>query len=181
MALGGGESIAQRFAIDWVKEDTEGRLFAGDESQVREHLAYGQEVIAVAAGRIVVVQDGIPDNVPGDSRAVGMTTETLGGNYVLQDLGNERFAFYAHLQPGSVRVREGDQVARGQVLGLVGNSGNSQRPHLHFHVVDRDHALRGEGVPYLFDSLHVRLDPGMEWQSVVGILPEHGLAVQFPD
>ena len=82
------------------------------------------------------VKDGIPENVPGiNSRAVPITLEMpLAGNHVILDIGGGRFAFYAHLQPGSLRVKLGDKVRRGQVLGLVGNSGNSTEPHLHFHI-----------------------------------------------
>ena len=63
---------------------------------------------------------------------------------------------WAHLQPGSVRVKVGDHVKRGQVLGLVGNSGNSSEPHLHFHVTDAASTLGAEGIPYAFPAFEVR-------------------------
>jgi murein DD-endopeptidase MepM/ murein hydrolase activator NlpD len=75
----------------------------------------------------------------------------VGGNHVIVDLGGGHYAFYAHLKPGSIRVRAGDRVHRGQVLGLVGNSGNSTEPHLHFHVSDANSPLGSEGVPYAYD------------------------------
>jgi murein DD-endopeptidase MepM/ murein hydrolase activator NlpD len=59
---------------------------------------------------------------------------------------------YAHLQPGSLRVKAGQKVKRGDVLGLLGNSGNSTEPHLHFQVMDRPSPLGAEGLPYLIDS-----------------------------
>ena len=68
--------------------------------------------------------------------------------YVVLDLGGGRFAFYAHLQPGSLRVKAGDRVKAGQVLGLVGNSGNSTEPHLHFHISNGISPLGSEGLPY---------------------------------
>jgi murein DD-endopeptidase MepM/ murein hydrolase activator NlpD len=64
------------------------------------------------------------------------------------DLGGGTYAFYAHLQPGSLRVKNGDRVTRGRVLGLLGNSGNSTEPHLHFHVSDGMSPLGSEGLPY---------------------------------
>jgi murein DD-endopeptidase MepM/ murein hydrolase activator NlpD len=85
-----------------------------------------------------------------------MTNETIGGNLIILDIGDSRYAVYAHLQPGSLRVGLGDRVKRGQVLALVGNSGNSTGPHLHFQVVDRNSLLASEGVPYLIDSFEVR-------------------------
>jgi murein DD-endopeptidase MepM/ murein hydrolase activator NlpD len=55
---------------------------------------------------------------------------------VILDLGGGRYAFDAHLQPGTIRVKPGDRVRTGQILDLVGNSGNSTEPHLHFHLPD---------------------------------------------
>jgi murein DD-endopeptidase MepM/ murein hydrolase activator NlpD len=90
------------------------------------------------------------------SRAGPITIETIGGNSIILDIGQGRYAAYAHLQPGSLRVKVGDRVKRGQVLGLVGNSGNSDQPHLHFQVVDRNSLLESEGVPYVLESFQVR-------------------------
>ena len=80
-----------------------------------------------------------------------MTLETIGGNHVILDLGNRHFAFYAHLKPGSITVAVGDRVRQGQVVGLVGNSGNSAEPHLHFHVSNGPLPLGAEGTPFVFD------------------------------
>src|SRR5262249_46331281 len=77
------------------------------------------------------------------------------GNAVVLDLGDGRFALYAHLQPGSLRVHAGDVVRRGQPLGLVGNSGNSSSPHLHFHVMDGPSPLDSNGLPYEIDAFDV--------------------------
>ena len=74
------------------------------------------------------------------------------GNYVVVDIGEGRFAFYAHMQPGSLRVKPGDKVTTGQVLGLLGNSGNTDAPHLHFHVMDGASPLLSDGLPYAFTS-----------------------------
>jgi murein DD-endopeptidase MepM/ murein hydrolase activator NlpD len=84
------------------------------------------------------------------------TIQTAGGNYVLQDIGNGYAAFYAHLLPGTVKVGKGDRVGKGQVLGRLGNSGNSSGPHLHFHVVKGKSALTANGVPYVIDSFHLK-------------------------
>ena len=152
----GTYDIAQRFAIDWVKVDTIGHTFRGDSLKNTSYYAYGNDALAVADGIVTEVKDSIPENVPGfSSRAVPITLETVGGNHVIVDLGAGRYAFYAHLQPGSIRVRRGDRVKRGQVLGLVGNSGNSTEPHLHFHVSDASSPLGSEGIPYAFETLYV--------------------------
>jgi peptidase M23-like protein len=154
--VGGVSSIAQRFAIDWVRVGDDNRRFRGDSLANSSYFAWGQDAIAVADGIVVAVKDSIPENVPGaNSRAVLITLETIGGNHVIVDIGNGRYAFYAHLQPGSPRVKVGDRVKRGQVLGLVGNSGNSTEPHLHFHLSDGNSPLGSEGIPYDLDSFEI--------------------------
>jgi len=156
MPIEGRLHIAQRFAIDWVKVDDGGKTFSGDPKDNKTYFAYGSEALAVADAIVSATKDGIPENIPGpDSRAVPITLETVGGNHVILDLGGGHFAFYAHLQPGSLKVKVGDKVRRGQVLGLVGNSGNSTEPHLHFHVSDSNSPLGSEGVPYVLDSFEV--------------------------
>lgn len=147
--IGGVPRIAQRFAIDYVQVGDDFRTFTGDRLQNGSYHAYGAEALAVAAGTVVATKDSIPENVPGPtSRAVPITLETVGGNHVIIDIGRGRFAFYAHLQPGSLRVRVGDRVGAGDVIGLVGNSGNSTEPHLHFHIADGTAPLGSEGIPY---------------------------------
>ena len=147
--------IAQRYAIDFLRIDTLNQTHAGDPAVNANYFIYGDEVFAVAAGRIAATRDGVPDNTP-PGAPPNPGPNDLTGNFVNQDLGGGRFALYAHLQPGSLRVRPGDVVQPGQVLGLVGNSGNSTEPHLHFHVMDGQGGasnLAAEGVPYTFDRL----------------------------
>lgn len=145
-------TIAQRFAIDYVKVDTAFKTHSGDPAKNDNYYAEGLDALAVADGIVVVTKDGIPENVPGEnSRAVPITLETVGGNHVILDIGGGRYAFYAHLRPGSLKVKVGDRVRRGQVVGLVGNSGNSTEPHLHFHISDSPSPLGSEGIPYQHD------------------------------
>jgi murein DD-endopeptidase len=154
--VGGTPSIAQRFAIDYVRVGEDNLTFTGDRLKNASYHAYGQDALAVGEGTVVATKDGIPENVPGiNSRAVPITLETVGGNHVILDLGGGRYAFYAHLQPGTLRVKLGDRVRTGQVLGLVGNSGNSTEPHLHFHLSDGNSPLRSEGIPYLHESFEL--------------------------
>lgn len=152
--VNGRTAIAQRFAIDWVRMASAASTFSGDQKDNKSYRAYGAEIFAVADALVVATKDGIPDNVPGiTSRAVPITLETVGGNHIILDLGGGRFAFYAHLQPGSLRVKTGDRVKLGQTLGLVGNSGNSTEPHLHFHVSDGISPLGSEGLPYMHTGM----------------------------
>jgi len=173
--VGGGVHIAQRFAIDWLQLHDDGMSFRGDRLDNKNYRCYGAEALAVADAAVVAVKDGVPENVPGvNSRAVPITLETVGGNHVILDLGGGRYGFYAHLQPGKIRVKVGDHVRRGQVIGLVGNSGNSTEPHLHFHVCDGNSPLASEGLPYAFASFEVQ-GKGFGWK------PSSASAPSAPD
>jgi hypothetical protein len=154
IVVDGKARIAQRFATDWVKFGSDG-LFASDGKRNENWYGYGAEAAAVSDAVVAAVKDGIPENVP-ESLAVPITLDTIGGNYVSLDLGAGRFAFYGHLQPRSLRVKPGEKVRRGQVLGLVGNSGNSDAPHLHFQITDGASPLGSEGLPYEIDSFEVQ-------------------------
>lgn len=178
--IAGRAHIAQRFAIDFVQLNPDGKTFTGDQKDNKSYRCHGAEALAVADGIVVATKDGIPENVPGPtSRAVPITLETVGGNLVILDLGNGRFAFYAHLQPGSLRVKLGDKVRRGQVLGLVGNSGNSTEPHLHFHISDANSPLGSEGLPYAFPSFEV-LGKGWGWRPTVPVTPAEKRQNEMP-
>jgi len=156
LLVGGEVHNSQRFATDWVKFGSDGKAWHSDSSSNANWYGYGAEVLAVADAVVSAVKDGIPENVPlSPTRAVRMTPDTQGGNHVILSLRNDHYAYYAHLQPGSIRVKPGDRVRRGQVLGLLGNSGNSDAPHLHFHISNGDSPLASEGVPFLFDSFEV--------------------------
>jgi len=152
LTINGHAYIGERFAIDWLRITPTGDFHTGDARENKNYPGYGSEVIAVADGVITEALDRIPENTPGSTNAVSITLENICGNYVVQSLGKGLYASYCHLQPGSVRVKKGARVKRGQLLGLVGNSGNSGAPHLHFHVCDANSVLACEGVPYAFRS-----------------------------
>jgi murein DD-endopeptidase MepM/ murein hydrolase activator NlpD len=116
-------------------------------------------VLAVADGRVVVARDGLPDNVPGHGEsfpAVPITIETVAGNTITLDLSGGQFAYYMHLQPGSLRVKARDRVRRGQVLAHIGSTGDAREPHLHFEVTTSSKLGSGEGVPYLIDRYRLK-------------------------
>lgn len=145
--------VPERYAIDWVVVDGEARRAIGPVNDNASYLAYGQQVIAVADGVISRTRDGMPEQTPPKNPPEEtQTVETAAGNYIMQDIGGGHYAFYAHLQPGSLRVADGQHVTRGQVIALLGNTGNTSEPHLHFHVSDANDPLISEGVPFVFDQ-----------------------------
>jgi hypothetical protein len=155
LPINGARHLAQRYAIDWIRLTPDDRLASGDPKRNASYPQFGVEAIAAADAKVVHVQDGLPEGTPG-SFAPGVTAMNADGNAVILDLGGGRFALYAHLQPGSIRVHEGDTVKRGDVLGLVGNTGNSDAPHLHFHVMDGPSPLRSNGLPFVFRSFRMQ-------------------------
>jgi len=150
MAFDGRLEVPERFAIDFVQIGPDGRLFAGPADQLASYRYYGVPVHAAAGGTVVSIVNDMEEQVPGAVRS-GVTPENAAGNSVVVDMGAGNFALYAHLQTGSVRVRPGDVVTTGQVLGLLGNTGNSDAPHLHFHVMNGPVPLASQGLPYVFD------------------------------
>jgi hypothetical protein len=146
---------AQRFAIDYVQLDPQHRIFTGDRAKVESYPYFGADVHAVADGKVVAVLDGQPEQVPGVTPS-GLTLGQYGGNHIVQDIGDGNYAFYAHLKPDSLKVKPGDQLKAGQVIAALGNSGNSDAPHLHFHVMDGPDPLASNGLPFVFKSF--RLD-----------------------
>lgn len=150
----GKASYSQRYGIDWILLDNEGVYVKNESEQNENWITYGVELLAVSDGKVVDVKDGIAENTPlSENMAVSITRETIAGNYIVIDIGNDIYAVYAHLIPSSLKVKNGDLVKKGQVIGLLGNSGNSDAPHLHFHLETKSNiTLGGEGVPYHFSE-----------------------------
>lgn len=147
--------MAERFAVDWVRVDDHDRLVTGNPKKNESYPQFGKKFFAVANGVVVKAQDGQRDEVPGDLPSV-MTTESMGGNCVMVDLGNGLTAYYAHAKKGSILVREGEKVYRGQPLGLIGNSGDSQAPHLHFQLMFGRLARGSDGAPFTIDAFNLK-------------------------
>ena len=147
--LGGSLWAAERFAVDYLQLSPNGTVYTGDRSKLESYPYFGADIHAVADGPVVSVLDGLPEQVAGRT-PTGLPLEQYGGNHVVQDIGGGNYAFYAHLKTGSVTVKPGDRLTTGQVLGNLGNSGNTDAPHLHFHVMSTPDPLRANGLPFTF-------------------------------
>jgi murein DD-endopeptidase MepM/ murein hydrolase activator NlpD len=140
----------QRRAADLARVGDDGKTFRGDGTRNTDYLAYGQEILAAADGVVTQVVDGIADNVPG-----AMNAYFVPGNLVVIRHTPALYSAYAHLVPGSARVKVGDKVKLGTALGRCGNSGNSSEPHLHFQLEDAAPFTTGFGVEALFHDVPV--------------------------
>jgi murein DD-endopeptidase MepM/ murein hydrolase activator NlpD len=148
-AVDGTLRLSQRFAVDFsALLDGTGRTHAGDPDQNASYFNTGQAVLAVADGTVVEAVDGLPDQVA--NHAVDLPAAQQDGNHVILRLARDVYVGYAHLAPGTVRVRAGDRVRAGAVLGRLGNSGSSSGPHLHLQVMDRPSFLAADGLPFVF-------------------------------
>lgn len=150
-ATEGTATLPGRFAIDFMKVDTGGKLSAGDANVPANHYGFGAAVLAVADGTVVGVRDDVPDPAAVKGRA-NPTIADASGNYLMLDIGGGRIATYEHLKQGAP-VKVGDRVKAGQVVGFLGFTGQASAPHLHFHLADRASILGAEGQPYVFASL----------------------------
>jgi Peptidase family M23 len=191
--------VAQRYAVDWEQTDAGGRIYAGPREKLESYAIFGQPVLAVADALVVSVIDGEPEQTPGNY-PTNIPLDKADGNCVILDLGGHRYATYAHMQPGSIKVRNGEKVHLGQVIGLVGDTGNSIVPHLHFQVTDGPSSLAANGLPYEISEFQITgttagtkafdeaesngtplpVTPVVPPQTVKGAMPLDQLIVSFP-
>jgi hypothetical protein len=181
LSIDGTVRVPERFAIDWVQLDGQDLLFQGAISDLSNWGYFGARIHAALPGRVVSILDDLPEQVPG-ALPEGQTVQTAGGNHMVIRFGPQRYAFYAHMQPGSLRFRLGDRVRTGQVLGLLGNTGNTDGPHLHFHIMDGPSPLQSNGLPFVhprFSSRGMLTNlPGVSAGQVAQI-SDSGLAGSF--
>jgi hypothetical protein len=143
------------FAWDLVRVDQNGLPFGGEGKRIEDYYSFGQVVVAPADGTVVFAEDRHADNVP------GIVGETELVNSVLIDHGSGEHTKLAHLQQGSLLVKAGEEVSRGQPIARVGNSGMSDGPHLHFHLQETAFDANGRVVderplPMLIGRFRVR-------------------------
>ncbi len=151
-SMNGSLDPSEQFAIDWIKIDEHGKAFRGDGKKSEDWFCYGVDVLAVASGTVVEAMRDLPDQPPGVAPSI-VTVPEIAGNHVILDLGGGRYAMYAHLAPHSLTVHVGDHVRVGDKLGLLGNSGNTTGPHLHFQISDRPSSLDTTSLPFVFEAM----------------------------
>jgi murein DD-endopeptidase MepM/ murein hydrolase activator NlpD len=147
MPVNGRVWISQRYAVDWEQLNAAGSIYSGPQQKLESYAIFGQPALAVADSVVESVIDNQPEQTPGKF-PTNIALPDADGNCVILDLGEHRYALYAHMQPGSIKVHPGDRVKLGQVLGLVGDSGNSIVPHLHFQVTAGPSSMASNGLPY---------------------------------
>jgi biotin carboxyl carrier protein len=149
---------SQRFAIDWKRTDDQGNFYTGDKDKNESYVDYGAPVYAVADGTVTSTLDDMEANAPGilpasdPVLAKKLTVQNIDGNHVILDIGGGVYAMYAHFIKGSLLVKPGDQVKKGQQIAKLGNTGNANAPHLHFQLMNGPSLLEADALPYVLDS-----------------------------
>lgn len=165
-SVDGKEFFPERYSIDIMEVNESNNLFVGDPNLNESWLGYGAELIAVADGVVSRVVKGLPDNKPGESPPFPISLSDGAGNIVILYIGNGTYVLYAHLIPGSNdHLEVGDLVKKGEKVGLLGNTGQSGAPHLHFQVMDGNSIAQAEGLPFVFeqfDNIGVLVDVAEE-------------------
>ncbi|MEL7586949.1 MAG: peptidoglycan DD-metalloendopeptidase family protein [Prolixibacteraceae bacterium] len=155
------ENRAQKNAMDFVVTDNTGKSYRTDGLTNEDYYAFGKDIIAPCAGEVVLVVDGVKDNKPGVMNPVYVP-----GNTVIIRTDKNEFLFFAHFVQHSIKVKQGQQVKQGEVLGLCGNSGNSSEPHLHFHIQNAEDMNVATGAKCFFDKIIVNGQPKTDYSPV---------------
>lgn len=144
------ESEMQKNAFDIVITDKKGNSFKTNGKINEDYYAFGKKLLAPCDGEIMKVIDGIYDNKIGEMNSTDIT-----GNTVIIKTKNNEYLFFCHFKNGTLKVKEGERVEQGQLLGLCGNSGHSSEPHLHFHIQNTKDINSGTGIKCYFEKLKV--------------------------
>ena len=144
------ESVAQKNAFDFLIYDDKGSTHKGTGETNEDYYAFGKELYAPCDGEVVLVVDGVKDNVPGVLNPI-----YIPGNTVIIKTATGEYAFFAHFKQHSSVVKQGQKVSTGALLGLCGNSGNSSEAHLHFHLQNVEDMTKATGAKCYFDQLKV--------------------------
>ena len=143
----------QKYAFDFLIVDRNKKTHKNDGKKNEDYFAFGQKILVPADGVVTDVIRGVRDNTPGS-----MNPYSALGNAVIIKHRKLEVSVIAHFKQNSIRVKVGDKVKKGQILGLCGNSGNSSEPHIHFHLQNTPIIQDGTGIKCVFSSIVVRRD-----------------------
>lgn len=183
-----------RSAYDFMVADSGGRVYKGDGSRLEDFFGWGKPVLAPGDGKIVSAAHDITDNPVSITlppiapeqyellrtqsfehlESVGL--EGMHGNHVIIDHGNGEFSLIDHMQKDSVKVEVGNEVARGTVLGNIGNSGDSGSPHIHYGLQNGIDGRNSEGLPSRFSEFELLL--GNTVKKILNLCPNTGMIVK---
>jgi len=152
------------FAFDLGQLNEEFMLISKEGMENEEYVHYGKEIVAIGDGTVIEAYNDFPEYSLGYKNKLERShydnlekihgpIPRSAGNYVVIEHANSEYSFYCHMIPNSVQVKKGQKVKAGEVLGKLGSSGNSNCPHLHFHLMDGANKLTARGLPCNFINI----------------------------
>ena len=157
------ESEAQKGAFDIMIMDKNGSTHKGSGQTNEDYYAFGKELFAPCDGEVVLVVDGVKDNVPGTKNPI-----YIPGNTVIIKTDKNEYVFFAHFKQHSIIVKQGQKVKSGELLGQCGNSGNSTEPHLHFHLQNVEDMTIAVGAKCYFEKILVNGNLKSDYSPIKG-------------
>ncbi|MCL6884946.1 M23 family metallopeptidase [Clostridioides difficile] len=145
--------LSQRYAYDFLIKDEKGSSFSGSYKKLENYYCYEQEIIAPADGVVIELNDTQRDSTMLGYGRVDKLVKDIRGNYVIIKHSDTQFSLLAHLKFGSICVKKGQCIKRGEKIALCGNSGNSTEPHLHFQIQDNKNFFLSTGVKIKFNNI----------------------------
>ncbi len=149
--------LPQRFAYDFIIVDEDGKSYDGDQKDLHSYYCYGKDILAPADGTVVSIKNSFPDCRIMDGGQTDPDTVDIGGNRIIIKHASNEYSAICHLMPGSIVVRKGQKVRRGEMIAKCGNSGNTTEPHVHFQVQNTAGFYSSIGLPVHFVNIQKKL------------------------
>ncbi len=139
--------------------NNDGDLYKDDKSINENWYGFGVSVYSPASGKVVDLIDSMPDNIPGksefDYEQVFENPNSMAGNYIVIDHHNGEYSMLAHFKQGSLKVKEGDEIKQGQLIGQMGFSGaTAWWVHIHYELRNGKDWWTSEGLPSYFSDFN---------------------------
>ncbi len=154
---------SQKNAFDFVIRDKTGKSYKTNGQSNEDYYCFGERIISPCDAEVVMVIDGVKDNIPGEMNSFFAT-----GNTVVLKTYNNEYIYLCHFKKHSIQVNEGHQVKQGELLGLCGNSGNSSEAHLHFHIQNVENMNIATGVKCFFANILVNGTQKADYSPIKG-------------
>lgn len=144
--------ISQRYAYDF--EIRENNLpYHDNYKKCENYYSYKQYIIAPLDGWVIDIKNEYENTQILENRPVICDGDDPRGNYILIKHSYNEYSLIAHIEKDSFQVKVGDMVKQGQVIAQVGNSGNTQGPHIHFQVQDSIDFNHSKGIIITFKNI----------------------------
>ncbi|WP_051412076.1 M23 family metallopeptidase [Halonatronum saccharophilum] len=113
--------VNQRYAYDLVVSDSNNRQHKNNGDNLKDYYCYGKNILSPEDGEVIKVKDGIRDCPHPGTIMIDFLAKDFRGNFVIIKYEEKEYSFMAHFIPGSFKVKKGDYVKRGEIIGKCGN------------------------------------------------------------